>query len=73
MTDDADRAEADIEIELDAAIHARKREGPIACGACHYCGEPLRPGLRWCDRSCEAMWEYETDRMAQNGNRPCST
>lgn len=39
---------------------------PQPIGACHYCGEHLRGDLRWCDRECEAGWEYEFDRMVQN-------
>lgn len=66
MNDLADRADSDIEVELDAAIHARKSEGPSACGACHYCGELLELGLRWCNRECEAGWEYVQERRAMN-------
>lgn len=66
MTDAADRADDEIEHETAEALRMRRPPGPPAIGACHYCAEPLPPGLRWCDRECEAGWEYEIDRKAQN-------
>lgn len=64
--DPLDRAEEEIEMELAEALRKRKPPGPQPIGACHYCGEYLRGDLRWCDRECEAGWEYEFDRMVQN-------
>lgn len=53
-------------MELAEALRQRKPSGPQPIGSCHYCGEHLRGDLRWCDRECEAGWEYEFDRMVQN-------
>ena len=66
MTDELDRAEEEIEMELAESIRRRKPEGPPATGACLYCDELLPAGRRWCDRACEAGWEHEMERRAVN-------
>lgn len=66
MTDDLDRAEEEIEMELAEALRQRKPAGPAPTGYCHWCGDAIDNGMRWCDRACEASWEYETERKAQN-------
>ncbi len=67
MTDIADRAESDIEVELDAAIRMRKPPSPIARGICYYCGEIIDQHLRWCvGTECEREWEREKQRRAAN-------
>lgn len=53
-------------MELAEALRQRRPVGPPAIGACHYCSEPLAPGLRWCDADCERGWEFEQERRRQN-------
>lgn len=36
--------------------NSRKPEGPVATGFCLNCGEPLEPGVRWCNRDCSTDW-----------------
>lgn len=66
MTDELDRAEEEIEMELAESLRKRKPRGPTPTGVCLYCDEPLPTGKRWCDRECEAGWEYEQERKAVN-------
>jgi hypothetical protein len=54
VTDDLDRAENDIEIELAEALRQRKPVGPSATGFCHWCGDAVEVGMRWCGHECEA-------------------
>jgi len=59
VADEVDRAavrEFDARTE---ALQRRRPEAPPACGACLYCGEALRPGLRWCDAACRDDFERE--------------
>lgn len=37
--------------------NSHKPEGPKANGKCHYCGEPVGEGVRWCDADCKNDWE----------------
>ncbi|UZZ64528.1 DksA-like zinc-finger protein [Curvibacter phage PCA1] len=37
----------------------KKPEGPAAKGECHYCGEVLDAGLRFCDADCRDAHEAE--------------
>lgn len=70
MTDELDRAEIEIEMELAEALRLRKPVGPLPTGFCHYCLELIGPGMRWCEGTeCEQAWEYEKMRRAQNDNR----
>ena len=66
MTDDLDRAEIEIEIELAEALRIRKPVGPQPSGYCHWCGDAVEVGMRWCDHSCEMSWEYADSRARQN-------
>ena len=65
-TDLIDRADSEIEHELAEALRARKPPGPEPTGACLYCDAGLAAGRRWCGRECEAAWEFEQERKAQN-------
>lgn len=67
MTDELDRAEEEIEMELAEALRKRKPAGPSANGYCHWCGDAVSVGMRWCDHSCEESWEYTEGRRRQNG------
>lgn len=64
--DQLDRAEEEIEAELAEALRQRKPGGPPPTGFCHYCGEPLEPGWRWCGHGCEDEWEFVMKRQQQN-------
>ena len=59
MTDEVDRADAEIERSLAEAIRSKKPEGPKANGFCAYCNAPTEPGRRWCDAICRDDWEAE--------------
>jgi hypothetical protein len=67
LSDDVDRAENEIEMELAEALRQRKPVGPAPIGHCHWCGDAVDNGMRWCDHSCEASWEYVEGRAKQNG------
>lgn len=63
--DDVDRADKQIEQNLAAALaKTRKRmaEAQAATGECYFCGEPVGPGMRWCDVFCRDRQEYEAAR-----------
>lgn len=65
--DELDRAEEEIEYELAEALRQRKPAGPQPTGYCHWCGDPVEVGHRWCDQSCERSWEHVDNRRRQNG------
>lgn len=50
----------------DAALAVRKPT-LLACGQCHYCAEPLRCGLLFCDLECRDDHEREQDARRRNG------
>lgn len=61
--DEMDHAQAKMEIDLaDSIRKARKPEGPIPNGRCHYCDEIVSDTQRWCDRACRDLWQKETGR-----------
>lgn len=66
--DDADRADHTAEQTLQAALDVRRADGPVPCGACHFCGETVARGVRFCDIDCRDDWER---RQAQ-GSRTLS-
>lgn len=69
MTDEADRAEAEIERDLAEALRRRRPAGPEPTGWCLYCGEPLAAEQRWCvGTECRAAWEWEEARRAANAD-----
>jgi hypothetical protein len=51
MTDIYDQATEREERDRALAMDYRK-PAPIACGVCHNCGEPLRPGMAFCCSDC---------------------
>lgn len=57
MADEIDRAQERIEREHALILAQRMPAGPAATGECLWCGEPLAPGLRWCDADCRDAWE----------------
>lgn len=71
MSDELDRAEEEIEMELAEALRQRKPYGPAPTGYCHWCGDAVEVGMRWCSHECEDPWEYVDGRRRKNGKRPC--
>jgi len=70
MADDADRAQVEIESELEharQAAQARFRVLPI--GHCHNCDEPLgRAGQLFCDRDCAQDFEKRQSALLLRGD-----
>jgi hypothetical protein len=63
--DDVDRADQQIEQTLAAALAKAKRNAPASQeprGECYFCGEPVAPGMRWCDVFCRDRQDYESAR-----------
>lgn len=70
MSDEADIAEENIEMNLLAAIEAcRHQPGLRAKGACWFCDEPLPPAHRFCDKDCAADFEREEAALMRAGRR----
>ncbi|GHU08344.1 hypothetical protein AGMMS50225_06810 [Betaproteobacteria bacterium] len=44
-----------------------KPEAPAATGHCLFCGEPVAPGLRWCDVACRDDWEFLDAQLRARG------
>lgn len=61
IADPLDRAAAETESLIAAAVTFRKPEGPVACGECHNCGAALATDLRWCNAACRDDWEKEQE------------
>lgn len=53
--DDADRAQKEIDLELNLALKNRAREVPET-GSCHWCKEPIQKG-HFCDAYCRNDFE----------------
>jgi hypothetical protein len=69
MADIADRAQDDMERDAPYMIAAsRKLSGPVACGACHYCGESLPDGVPFCGADCRDDWDAEQRQRSRNGS-----
>ena len=60
--DEIDQANEQAERYLSTSMRLRRPAGPEAKGECHYCGEPLAEGLRWCDVECREGWQREQRR-----------
>lgn len=65
MIDDNDQATAFEELRRNLAMAHRKPEGPQPIGVCHFCGEAVGHGMRWCNRDCMEDWEAEKFQEAQ--------
>ena len=59
IADPLDRAAAETESAIAAALTFRKPSGPLPIGECHNCGEPLTGDQRWCDKACCDDWEKD--------------
>ncbi|GHT86961.1 hypothetical protein AGMMS49960_06820 [Betaproteobacteria bacterium] len=58
MSDDIDRANEQAERIASVELAWRAPAGPTATGFCLNCGEPVAPGLRWCDVECRDDWQW---------------
>lgn len=67
MTDQIDAANETAERYRSAALANRASDGPVPCGYCHYCGEPLPADQRWCDTDCRDGWQAEQDAAERRG------
>ena len=69
MTDIYDQATFREEQERERSIAAARRVGKLleANGACHWCGEALRAGKRFCDADCRDDYERQEKMKARNG------
>lgn len=68
MSDEADIAEENIELNLLAAIEACRHQPSLpAKGACWFCDEPLPEEQKFCDKDCAADFETEQAALARNG------
>lgn len=70
--DDADMSDIKIEnlirdgineVRLNAAKNALQ-----PCGVCHWCQEPAKGNVLFCDAECAADWQHERDRRKANGD-----
>ncbi len=66
MSDDADKAEAQIEQELARSIAYRK---PIVkpIGVCLNCESEVGGGMLFCSHDCHEDWERREDARRRNG------
>lgn len=64
IADPLDRAAAETESMITAALSFRKPTGPLPIGECHNCGAPLTGDLRWCNKACCDDWEKEERKLA---------
>lgn len=64
MTDFSDKATEREELDRDLAVAAARSRagGPPDIGQCHNCGEPLQPGMRFCDLDCRDDWQKRQGR-----------
>lgn len=62
MSDIIDDANEAADIFLASALTKRQDPGPFPTGHCHFCGEAVPPGHRWCDADCRDDWQREQDR-----------
>lgn len=53
IIDDAQEREEELRIK---ALAVRKPTGPVPCGFCLNCEEPVPAGMRWCDSDCKDDW-----------------
>ncbi|MDR2208850.1 MAG: DUF2116 family Zn-ribbon domain-containing protein [Azoarcus sp.] len=65
MSDLADIAQNAI--NAFASSIPRLPDGPAVTGRCHWCGDPLPPGKRWCDSDCRDDWERAQRAQKNHG------
>jgi hypothetical protein len=68
MSDEADIAEENIELNRLAAIEACRRQPSMpAKGSCWFCDELLPPLQKFCDSDCAADFEREQSALMRAG------
>jgi predicted nucleic acid-binding Zn ribbon protein len=69
MADEADRADENIERQIQSALSkVRQNRGLIPTGLCYYCQEPVRPSALFCDgEDCRNDFDYEQKLRQRNG------
>ena len=68
MSDHIDNTDKIIFAEVARGLAAvRSRPALVAYGACHYCDEPLAPGLLFCDVDCRDDYDKEQAAKARAG------
>ncbi|NBV15438.1 hypothetical protein [Janthinobacterium sp.] len=68
MSDQIDKTDSIIYAEVVRGLAAVRRSiGLVSHGACHYCDEPLVPGLRFCNIDCRDDYEKELAAKARAG------
>jgi len=67
MGDIIDKANERAEQLNELARSQRKPTGPVPNGICHFCGEPIEHGGRFCDIDCRDDWQHEQDMKHRNG------
>ncbi len=60
----ADRDEAEMPMRL---AMSRRDPGPATNGHCHFCDDPVAPGLHYCDTDCAA--DHSRAQRALSRNR----
>jgi hypothetical protein len=70
MADEIDRANDEAERFLARSIHNNQTARPVllACGQCHYCGEGVAEGLRFCDADCRDDYDRLSEARKRNGS-----
>lgn len=68
MSDEADIAEENIELNLLAAIEACRRQPSLpAKGTCWFCDEPLPPQQKFCNSDCASDFDIEEAALVRAG------
>ncbi|GIZ50517.1 hypothetical protein [Noviherbaspirillum aridicola] len=71
MSDEADIAAEQIELNRMAAIEACRRTPALpAKGTCWFCDEPVQPAQKFCDADCASDYELEQAAFMRAGRRP---
>ena len=66
--DNADRADREDIIREQAIAAVRRRKSELnPAGFCHYCSEPLPPGILFCNAGCRD--DYETEQRLKARDR----
>ena len=68
MSDEADIADENIELDRMAATEACRRQPSVpAKGSCWFCDEPLPPMQKFCDSDCASDFEREQAALMRSG------
>jgi hypothetical protein len=67
MSDKIDRAGERVELFARIDLARRVPEGPPPTGFCLNCGDPVAPGLRWCNADCRDDWQYFDAQLRKRG------